>query len=132
MKIFFEKTITPCVSNEVTRWHVAHGWVWNVRLDGQAVGVFFSTLLCGDGVILHFLTVDDVKIPAAAILAAFRKGVKIAAPLGVVFATVPADNVKLLRVVKKLGFVESDAGFICPERGEILLLKYLKRQNAIL
>lgn len=132
MKVYFEKTIVPCVADEVINWHVAHGWVWNVRTGEKCVGVFFATLLSGDGVIIHFTPKPDLTIPPALTLAAFRKGVKIASPLGVVFATVPRSKTKLVSVVKRLGFAETNGSFIREGVGEIVLLKYLKNPSAIL
>lgn len=132
MKICFEKTILPCVSDDVINWHVAHGWVWNVRTAEMVLGVFFATLLSGDGVILHFTPRPDIIIPPTVTIAAFKKGVRIAAPLGVVFATIPRSKSKLISVAKRLGFAETTGSFIREGVGEIVLLKYLKNPSAIL
>lgn len=126
MKVFFEKTLSPCVSNEVIFWHVAHGWVWNVReSSGRYIGVFFATLLCGDGVIIHFDSIPNLKISPATVASAIKKGIRIAAPLGVVYATIRKDNPKLISIITRLGFWVTNAGFLRPEEGEVLLLKYL-------
>lgn len=132
MKVFFEKTILPCVADEIITWHIAHGWVWNVSADGVYYGVIFCTLLCGDGVIIHFTPKPGVTIPFSVSLAAFKKVVKITTPLGVVFATIPRSKSKLIQILKRLGFSETTGGFIREGEGEVALLKYLQNQNAIL
>lgn len=126
MKVYFEKTILPCVADEVITWHIAHGWVWNVTENGVYYGVFFATLLCGDGVIIHFTPKPDVQVPVKILLAAFKKGVRIVAPLGVVFATIPRSKKKLIKVAKHLGFCETTGSFIREGEGEVALLKYLQ------
>ena len=133
MKVFFEKTLSPCIANEVILWHVAHGWVWNVReSSGRYIGVFFATLLCGDGVIIHFDSIPNLMISPATVASAIKKGIRIAAPLGVVFATVRQDNKKLISIISRLGFRTTDAGFYRSGEGEIILLKYFPHQKSIL
>lgn len=133
MKVFFEKTILPCVLDDVIAWHIQHGYVWNVKSeDGKFLGVFYATLLNGDGTVIHFSTVPGVRISAAQQLAAYKKGVRILQPMGVVFATIPAEKQKLIRITKHLGFSETDGNFYRPGTGEIVLLKLLDAQNAIL
>lgn len=132
MNVDFVKTALPCVCNAVTLWHAQHGWIWDVCHRGVPLGVFYCTLLCGEGVVIHFSTLPDVIIPAGVILAAFRKALKITSPLGVVFATIPEEQAKLIRVVKRLGFVETGGNFPRPGDGEIVLLKYLPCPNDIL
>ena len=45
-RIYFKHTFSPCVDNEITRWHLAHGWLWDVydRKLEQNIGVFLSPL----------------------------------------------------------------------------------------
>ncbi|MBQ9088670.1 MAG: hypothetical protein IJY46_07810 [Lentisphaeria bacterium] len=128
----FSPTAHPCIDNPITRWHVAHGWCYNavdVR-SGNFLGVFYVTLLCADGGIIHFDTCSSV--PPALILSGFRKALRMVLPhLAVVYATVPAGSIGLVRVLKKLGFrVVPEGGFVVDSR-EILLLKYFNKQNAI-
>lgn len=133
MKVNFEKTLSPCVCDEVILWHAAHGWIWNVReVSGRYIGVFYATLLCGDGVIVHFSPVPEISVSAASVFSAFKKGVRIVAPLGVVFATIPENKPKLISVACRLGFARTSAGFYRDGEGNIALLKFLKNENAIL
>ena len=133
MKVNFEKTLSPCVCNEVILWHIAHGFVWNVReVSGRYIGVFYATLLCGDGVIVHFSSVPGIPISAASVFSAFKKGVRIVAPLGVVFATIPESKRKLISAACRLGFVRTSAAFHRFGDGNIALLKFLKNENGIL
>lgn len=129
MRVYFEKTIAPCVCDDVIAWHISHGWVWNVSCDGKYIAVFFATLINGDGCIVHFTTRKDVEIPPAALLKAFRKGVKMVAFLPVVYATIPEEKSKLISIAKRLGFGETNAGFDRPECGPVAMLKYLKSEN---
>lgn len=134
MKINFEKVIVPCVVNDVTLWHAEHGWLWDVveAQSSRHVAVFFCTLLCGDGCIVHFDTVPGMVIPWQSTLAAMRKGVRIVVPLcKVVYATIPADNLPLIRCAVLLGFVLTDGGFFRDGR-KIELLKYFHSSKAIL
>ena len=126
MMVYFEKVVVPCIVDDVIAWHVSHGWVWDVVevKSGRRVGVFFCTLLCGDGVIVHFSTVPDIEIPWATTLAAMRKGVRMVAPaVNVVFATIPADNIPLLRCACRLGFRLSCGSFF-RDGSKIRLLQY--------
>ena len=137
--IRFEKTLCPCVADEVTAWHVVHGWLWDVVVypERRPIGVFFCTLLCGDGAICHFSTVPDQRIPWAVTLAAMRKGSRMIAPAcGVLYATIPEDLDKLIRVAIRLGFGLTDGGYYRDGR-KIALLKfypprpiYIKGQTA--
>lgn len=98
--------IEPCVKNKCIFWHCKHGWVYNVwsNVDNRYLGVFYCTLLGGDGVVLHFENaVEDIAV--GDILCAFKKGVKMMSRLNLVLATIPAEK-KLNRIVKKLGFTE--------------------------
>lgn len=126
MMVYFEKVVLPCIVDDVIAWHVSHGWVWDVVevKSGRRVGVFFCTLLCGDGVIVHFSTVPGIKVPWQITLAAMRKGVKMVAPVvNVVFATIPADNLPLLRCAFRLGFRIS-CGSFDRDGAKIRLLQY--------
>ena len=133
MTVYFEKTITPCIADEVILWHVAHGFVWNLRdSGGRLFGVFFATLLNGDGTVIHFSIVPGEDVSPALQLAAYRKGVMIVRPLGVVFATIPEEKSKLLRIARHLGFAETQGDFYRPGTGKIRLLKLIEVENAIL
>jgi hypothetical protein len=118
------------VDNPVVRWHVAHGWIWDVwEVDRQRkIGVFYASLLCGDGVVIHFDVLPGIQLHPATVLSAFRRGVALAAAnADVVFATVQADNVKLIRCLCHLGFVVCQDASFCRDGAEIALLKYLPR-----
>lgn len=135
MKVNFVRTLIPCVVNEITLWHVQHGMLWDVveAPSGRYLGVFFCTLLCGDGCIIHFYSLPDVVISPATILYAFRKAVRMMTAYGnVIFATVPESKKKLCRVLCGLGFrILPDGNFIRDDQN-ILLLKYFPDQNTIL
>ena len=125
-KVRFDHTVLPCVVDDVIAWHVAHGWVWDVveTASGRRIGVFFCTLLCGDGAICHFTTAPGITFPWHVTLAAFRKAIRMVAPpvVNVLFATIPADNRPLLRCVGRMGF-RPVAGYTrCGK--EIRLLQY--------
>lgn len=128
-RIYFAKTLTPCVCNEVTLWHLSHGWLWNVydRKQQCYIGVFFATLMCGEGVIVHFDRIPGAVVDAPALLCAFRRGMRLVCQenIQVVYATIPSSKKKLIRCACKLGFtVCSDANYFrCGK--EISLLKYL-------
>lgn len=126
MVVFFEKTVSPCVDNEVTRWHTEHGWVWNVYdvRNGVFAGVFFASLLCGDGCVCHFIRKKSVPVSPSLILAAFKKGMRIISPVcDVIYATVPERKEKLIQVLIKLGF--GLTGSVFYRNGDkIILLQY--------
>ena len=127
-RVYFKHCIVPCVDNEVTRWHAAHGWIWDVyEVDRQRIiGVFFATLLCGDGAIIHFYPLENIKIHPMTTLSAFRRGVAlVAANADVVFATIPTAKIKLIRCMERLGFIVCRAGSFERDGAEITLLKYL-------
>ena len=127
-KVRFEHAVLPCVVDDVVAWHAAHGWVWDVveNESRRRIGVFFCTLLCGDGAVCHFTTVPGIKIPWQTTLAAFRKAIRMVAPaVNVLFATIPVSSVGLLRCVRKLGF--SPVSRYTREDQEILLLQYFPR-----
>ena len=130
MRVFFEATKNPLLESPEILWHVNHGWVWNVWQveTKKCVAVFFATLLCGDGCILHFSTFPDQKIDWVTVLAGMRKGLKMVLPyVSVVYATISATEEKLRKVEEKLGFaVVENGGFTRDDGTEILLLKYLK------
>ena len=138
--IRFEKTLTPCVADEVTAWHAVHGWLWNVvvyentdqhgptRTD--TIGVFYCTLLCGDGAVVHFDTVGPIA--PLHLLAAMKKGIRMIAPYcGVIFATIPEDRAKLIRVAIRLGFGLTDGGYLRDGQKIALLKFFAPRKNYI-
>lgn len=116
----------PCVDNGVVWWHVQHGWVWNVMDEHGTLGVFFCTRLCGDGVICHFTPRPEICVPWYLTLAAMRKGVRMLAPVcDVIYATIPAEKEKLIRVAVRLGFgIVEEGGFLRDRRQPVVLLKY--------
>lgn len=118
-----------CIDNDVTRWHVAHGWVWNVvDAGGSPLGVLYATLLCGSGAVLHFDTICVIR--PGVILAAMRKGVRmVVSSCDVVYATIPAKKHKLISVVERLGFGIIAGGGYESDGAEIVLLKYIENQN---
>lgn len=132
-RVYFEKIKRPedlAVDNDVTRWHFDHGWIWNVlEVDHdnrivRPLGVFFATLLCGDGAVIHCDSIPGIVIPPAVTLAAFRKAIRMVAPAcSLLLATIPEDRVSLIRVVVRLGFRITTGSF---ERDgkRILLLKF--------
>lgn len=129
----FEHTFAPAIANDVTAWHVSHGWIWNVIevRTHRPIGVFYCTFLCGDGCVCHFDTFGTLS--PAVILASFKKGVRmIKEHCPVIYATIPAEKSKLIRCACRLGFkVIPDAGF---ERDgvEMTFLKYFGAQKSIL
>lgn len=135
MKTNFVKTLTPCVVNEVTCWHLAHGFLWDVVevSTGRKLGVFYVTLLCGDGCIIHFYALPGIDITPATTLYTFRKAINMTARYGnVLYATVPEDHIKLLRVLCRLGFAPVPQGGFVRDGVQIVLLKYLPAVKAIL
>lgn len=135
MKVNFEKVIIPCVVNDITLWHLEHGFLWDVVEvpSGRRIAVFFCTLLCGDGCIVHFDSVKGVEVSWGAVLAAMRKGIRMVSDCGaVIYATIPAEKSSLIRCACCLGFAIVDAGGFLRDGKEIVLLKYLKNQKAIL
>lgn len=127
-RVYFVNTLSPCVDNEITRWHLAHGWLWDVydRKLKRNIGVFFCTLLCGDGCIIHFDCVPELSPEPVAILSAFRSAVDLVSPdFNVVFATIPSSKNKLISCICRMGFsVCCDAKY-WRDGQEITLLKYL-------
>lgn len=124
MMVHFEKTGELCVRNEVTEWHQEHGWIWNVRDDGgRLLGVFYCTLLCGDGCVIHFETLGGV--PRWAFAAAIRKAVRMLEPVcGVIYATIPSRFGKLIAVMRRYGFRVVEGGGFRRDGDAVELLKY--------
>ena len=94
-----------CIKNSIIEWHFQHGWVYNVwsNVDEKYLGVFFCTLLAGDGVVLHFSSCDGVNIHPVDTYSAFKQGVELMKSQNIVLATIP-KNLKLCKVAKRLGF----------------------------
>lgn len=135
MRVNFEPATVPCVVNEVTLWHLQHGWIWNIVEvpDGRPIGVFFATLLCGDGCIVHFSMVRDLDISWGTILTALRRGVSVAAHYcDVVYATIPRENRRLISIACRLGFAEIVGGGFVRDGKPVALLKYLGGEKPIL
>lgn len=135
MHINFEKRMFPCIINDVTMWHLSHGFIWDVveAEGGRRIGVFYCTLMCGDGLMLHFEAVEGEKIGWTSLYAAMRKGFRMVRDYGnVCYATIPEENEALIRVAERLGLrVVPDGGY-WRDGKKILLLKYFNPQNAIL
>lgn len=135
MKVNFVKTLIPCVLNEITLWHLQHGLIWDVveAPSGRYLGVFFATLLCGDGCIIHFFSLPDVVISPPTTLYAFRKAIQIMSTYGnVIYATVPEEKTKLVKVLRLLGFGIVADGNFSRSGQNILLLKYFPGKKGIL
>lgn len=126
MKVNFDKTTTPCVIDDVILWHLGHGFVWDVVEvpTGRRLAVFFCTLLCGDGAIIHFTMAPGMQVTGSTILYSIRKAVRMMKEYGVVYATVPEKKRGLINVLKRIGFVVSaNAGYL-RDGEKICLLKY--------
>jgi len=124
--IAFFNTDSPCVDNEITRWHLRHGWLYNAyRIPARKpVGVFFATLLCGDGAVVHFDVIPEARLSPLEILHGFRKGIRmmLSAQLNVIYATIPEEYGDLIRVASHLGFrIVRDGGFRRDEKHVALL-----------
>jgi hypothetical protein len=130
MKIRFTKRNPygqiPCVWNDVVSWHSRHGWCWEVKVDGVAVAVFYCTLLCGDGCLVHFDKAEYVKLPGAVILGIMRKAMRMIEPeCDVIYATIEKQNEKLIHVAIRLGFgLIPNGGFLRDGKTEVVLLKF--------
>jgi hypothetical protein len=96
-----------CIKNEIIKWHIKHGWVYNVwsNVDEKYIGIFYCTLLAGDGVVLHFLSCERVLIHPVDIYSAFKQGIELMKSQNIVLATIP-KKLKLCRIAKRLGFKE--------------------------
>lgn len=133
MKVFFVEPTVPCVDTEVTRWHMQHGWLWDVvTASGEHLGVIFCTLLCGDGAIVHFTPLPGADIPPTAMLGALRKMIRMIPPVcPILLATVPDDDghAHLIRVLIRLGFARTNADFARTDGQDVAVLKYLPPKN---
>lgn len=126
----FQHSVLPCIDTPVTRWHVAHGFVWDV-LDvrsGEYLGVFYATLLCFDASVIHFDTLGNVS--PAQLLSGFRKGISMILTYSpVVYATVSPDKKSLVKLLSRVGFrVVPDGGYQI-DGFQNLLLKYFGTQK---
>ena len=119
----------PCIDNEVIRWHARHGWCWDVQVDGTLVAVFYCTLLCGDGCLVHFDKAKYINVPGAVVLGVLKKAMRMVAPeCDVIYATIEKRNAALIRVAVHLGFgIVPDGGFLRDKTEEVVLLKYYGR-----
>ena len=123
----FARATRLFIDTDVTRWHLAHGWIWNVSSsDNSPLGVFYCTLLCGDGCIIHFDALPH--IPWTVIRPAFKKAIHMISPVSdVVYATVPDSNAKLIRILSRLNFAPvSSGGFLRDQTTPVTLLKLIK------
>ena len=139
MKVNFVKVLIPCVTDGEVLWHLEHGCCYDVVEvgSGRRLGVFFATLLCGDGCIIHFSVSPECSSPGsispATILYAFRKGIRTASMLGeVIYATIPEEKKGLIRVVELLSFRILPEGSFFRDGKKILLLKYFPHKRGIL
>ena len=135
MKVRFEKVIVPCVVNEVTLWHSQHGFLYDVvQADGRRIGVFYATLICGEGAILHFDAVQDGNIPWISTFSAMKKALKmiLKCRFNVIYATIPEEKKRLIQIAVRLGFrIVTDGGFFRDSQ-KISLLKYFSEEKTIL
>lgn len=130
MQITFVPSKEPFVRDDVTLWHAAHGWLWNIDVDNMFVGTLFCTMLCGDGCFIHFLSGKYIVLPGAVILAIMRKAMRIlSAECDVIFASIETRNKKLIRVAEFLGFRIIEGGGWLRDGVEITLLKYYGRRT---
>lgn len=129
MNIQFRHTLSPCVFNSTTVWHTAHGgWVWDViRPDtGEYLGVFYCTLLCAEGCIVHFDTIPGVHIPPKVFLSSIKKGIAMVRPsCDVIFATVPKEKYRLIRILQRIGFRHCPEADYSRDGEEVIFLHYL-------
>ena len=123
---FYPTMHCPSVYNDITLWHCEHGWCWNIEVNERIIATMCGTLLCGDGCIVHFETMDFIKLPGAVILGVMRKAVRMLAPeCDMIYATIEARNEKLIRVAVRLGFeIVPDGGFLRDGKTEVVLLKF--------
>ena len=127
IRVRFEKTLIPCVVNDAILWHLKHGWVWDAVevSSGRRYAVLYCTLLCGDGCIIHFETVHGTPVSYLFLLSGMRRAMRMIAPVcDVIYATIPEEKQKLIRVAERLGFRKTDAGFM-RDGLNICMLKYL-------
>lgn len=127
IRVRFEKTLIPCVVNDAILWHLKHGWVWDAVevSSGRRYAVLYCTLLCGDGCIIHFETVSGTPVSYLFLLSGMRRAMRMIAPVcDVIYATIPEEKQKLIRVAERLGFRKTDAGFM-RDGLNICMLKYL-------
>ena len=93
------------VDSLVARWHVEHGWCYNVRWQDQVLGVFYISLLGNDGGVLHFETIGKPR--PMLFYATLREAIWVITPIfPLVFATPLASNRKLVSILKRMGFEE--------------------------
>ena len=130
-KIYFERVERQrrlVIRNEVTRWHVKHGWAYNVLDAGfSPLGVFFCTLLCGDGAVLHFLAGKGVRVSGAELLSCMRAAIEMILRCKqgfTLYTTIRASERKLIRVAEGLGFRVVEGAEMVREGGEEV--KFLK------
>ena len=134
MRIWFERVARPggsCVSSPGARWHLRHGWLYNVLASEgggpvRKAGVFYITqILSGCGMV-HFEAAPGGPPSPAVTLAAMRKGVSMCgAQLAETFTCIEGSNAKLLAVAGLLGFRE-----VCALRvdgADCVLLKLYRR-----
>lgn len=127
IRVRFEKTLIPCVVNDAILWHLKHGWVWDAVevSSSRRYAVLYCTLLCGDGCIIHFETVPGTPVSYLFLLSGMRRAMRMIAPVcDVIYATIPEEKQKLIRVAERLGFRKTDAGFM-RDGLNICMLKYL-------
>ena len=99
------KVADLAVDSPVARWHVAHGWCYNVRWRDQTLGVFYVSLLGNDGGVMHFETIGKPR--PMLFYATLRMVMEDITPLfPLVFATPLAGNRKLMSILRRVGFEE--------------------------
>lgn len=104
MNCYLQRTLLPAIDTPVIRYHVEHGYVWEVMLQGQAVAVIHASIICGHGVVVHFDVVPGEYSPGD-IRRAMRTGVGyLHRSFPLVLATVPTDRRSLIRTLQRFGF----------------------------
>lgn len=133
MNVYFDRIrdisgiYAQCNSN-LTRWHVDHGFCYNVwqydDTTGKIIGCFMITLIGPLGGFINFQTCEK-DIPPGVILSCFRKGIKIASVLPSVWACV--ENYRLIPILEKFGFSVVLNGQISLDGVKYVTLKYRKK-----
>ena len=124
MKIYFVKTLSPCVVDEHIAWHIEHGCVRDiVTADGRRLGVIYTTSLAGHGAIVHFAANTFVNHSAAEFLASIRQFLSVCDDRGFILGTVSENKLKLLKLLKRFGFIE------LARRNSTVLVQYIPRSE---
>jgi hypothetical protein len=104
-KVYLQRSILPCIDSPVIRWHVEHGWVYDIMAGHhRPIGVIYCSVICGHGCVAHFDTLAH-SADFATIRQAFRAGVDLLRrDLPLVLTTVPEEKRSLIRLLQRFGF----------------------------